>query len=395
MFVAAVLALLIGVVLGMLGGGGAILTLPMLVYVAGVEPRAAIAMSLFVVGSTSLVGTAVHARAERVRWKVGALFGVAAMAGAFAGGRAAHFVAAPALLSAFAVVMLVTATAMLRQRSAMVEAARPLAAVRVLVLGAAVGVVSGLVGAGGGFLIVPALTIFGGLSMRDAVGTSLLVIALQSFAGLAGHIGYVELDWSLATTVTGAAVIGAVTGAWFGKNVAADALRRGFAWLVLAMGAFVLWKQLPAIPTPRVHDFTPLSALIGGALIGLAASVFLLTHGRVAGISGLFGGLLRRGADARVTRLAFLAGLAAGGLVLRLAYPTALESSWAASLPVALVAGVLVGFGTQLGGGCTSGHGVCGLSRLSSRSLVATCTFMLTGFVTTFVVRHLLGGAAQ
>lgn len=241
---AGVLALLVGVVLGMLGGGGAILMLPMLVYVVDVEPKAAIATSLFVVGSTSLVGSAVHARAGRVQWRLGAAFGAAAMGGAFAGGRVAYAVPATALLAAFALVMLVTATAMLRGRAASVVAPRRLALGRVLVLGAAVGVVSGLVGAGGGFLIVPALTLFGGLTMRDAVGTSLFVIALQSFAGFAGHIAHVELDWTLAGVVAGAAVLGTVVGAFLGKAASPDALRRGFAWLVLAMGLFMVGRQL-------------------------------------------------------------------------------------------------------------------------------------------------------
>lgn len=141
-----------------------------------------------------------------------------------------------------------------------------------------------------------------------------------------------------------------------------------------------------------MNDFTPIPALVGGALIGLAASLFLLTHGRVAGISGLLGGVLRRGGEARRVRVAFLLGLLAGGVGLRVLAPNVFESAWAASLPVALVAGIVVGFGTQLGNGCTSGHGVCGISRFSVRSLVATGTFMATGFLTVFVVRHLLGG---
>lgn len=141
-----------------------------------------------------------------------------------------------------------------------------------------------------------------------------------------------------------------------------------------------------------MHDFTPLSALLGGALIGLASALFLLAHGRVAGISGLLGGLLRRGADLPLVRAAFIGGLLAGGVVLRFVYPSAFDTAWAPSLALAVGAGLLVGFGTQLGGGCTSGHGVCGVSRLSARSLVATGSFMLTGFATVFVVRHILGG---
>jgi uncharacterized protein len=142
-----------------------------------------------------------------------------------------------------------------------------------------------------------------------------------------------------------------------------------------------------------MHDFTPLSSLLGGALIGLSASLFLLTHGRVAGISGLYGGLLRQPSPDRALQLAFLVGLLLAGGAVRMVYPAAFESAWSATLPVALVAGLLVGFGTQLGNGCTSGHGVCGISRLSPRSLIATATFTAAGIATT-LVRHLLGGGS-
>jgi uncharacterized protein len=141
-----------------------------------------------------------------------------------------------------------------------------------------------------------------------------------------------------------------------------------------------------------MHDFTPLSSLAGGALIGVAASLFLLTHGRVAGISGIYAGVFGRGTPDRRTRLSFLAGLLLAALAVRLVHPEAFASSWTASLPLALAAGVLVGIGTQLGGGCTSGHGVCGISRLSRRSMVATVAFMATAGVTVFVIRHLIGG---
>jgi uncharacterized protein len=141
-----------------------------------------------------------------------------------------------------------------------------------------------------------------------------------------------------------------------------------------------------------MHDFTPASALVGGALIGTSASLFLLTHGKVAGISGLYAGILRRDSD-RGVRIAFVAGLLVAGFVIAILFPSAFASSWTASLPAALVAGVLVGVGTAIGSGCTSGHGVCGLSRFSGRSLVATLTFVATGFATVFVVRHLLGGS--
>lgn len=141
-----------------------------------------------------------------------------------------------------------------------------------------------------------------------------------------------------------------------------------------------------------MNDFTPLPALLGGALIGLAASLLLLTHGKVAGISGLYGDALRPGTSDRTFRIVFILGLVAAGAVIKVLFPAAFATTWSATLPIALVAGLLVGFGTQLGNGCTSGHGICGISRLSARSLIATGTFMATGFLTVYVVRHLLGG---
>ncbi len=140
-----------------------------------------------------------------------------------------------------------------------------------------------------------------------------------------------------------------------------------------------------------MHDFTPLPALLGGALIGLSASLLLLTHGKITGISGIVGGLLARGTPDLAYRAWFLAGLLAAGGLLALLYPAAFASAGAPGAPpwLIVIAGLLVGYGTRLGNGCTSGHGVCGLSRFSPRSLAATLTFMATGAAAVFVVRHL------
>ena len=137
-------------------------------------------------------------------------------------------------------------------------------------------------------------------------------------------------------------------------------------------------------------NFTPASALAGGALIGLAAGAFVLLNGRIAGISGIAGGLLRVARGDIGWRIAFLAGLIGAPLVYGLMSPLPVPNVNAGTTML-VVAGVLVGVGTRLGSGCTSGHGVCGLSRLSLRSLVATITFMGVGFATVFVVRHLIG----
>lgn len=140
-----------------------------------------------------------------------------------------------------------------------------------------------------------------------------------------------------------------------------------------------------------MESFTPVSALVGGALIGLSASLLMLFHGKVAGISGIFGNVVSPRTDDRSVGLYFLGGLVIAGVIARLVHPSSLPSA-TPSLAVGAVAGLLVGFGTQLGSGCTSGHGVCGLSRLSKRSLVATVTFIAAGMVTVAVVRALGGG---
>lgn len=139
-----------------------------------------------------------------------------------------------------------------------------------------------------------------------------------------------------------------------------------------------------------MHPF--LLSLVGGAVIGLAATFLLYFNGRVAGVSGIAGGLVG-GAEGRAWRLAFVGGLVAGGLLLRLLRPEAFGALPLRSPVLLVVAGLLVGYGTRLANGCTSGHGVCGLSRGSVRSLAATLTFMATGAGTVFAVRHLVGGA--
>jgi uncharacterized protein len=140
-----------------------------------------------------------------------------------------------------------------------------------------------------------------------------------------------------------------------------------------------------------MHPF--LSALVGGALIGLSASLLLLFNGRIAGISGIAGGLLSQRSRAELAwRITFMAGLVGGGFLLRALWPQTLGAAIAPGAAWAVAAGLLVGFGTRLGNGCTSGHGVCGVARGTTRSLVATLTFMATGAVTVFLVRHFLGG---
>lgn len=142
-----------------------------------------------------------------------------------------------------------------------------------------------------------------------------------------------------------------------------------------------------------MHNLTPLSGVLGGALIGLSAAMLMLFTGRIAGISGIFGGLLSPTTSDRGWRIAFIAGVVVAPLIATLATGALLPSpAMPASLIVIVTAGLLVGFGSRMGGGCTSGHGVCGVARLSARSLVATAVFMITAIITVAIVRHVIGG---
>lgn len=239
-----VLAVFVGISLGLLGGGGSILTVPLLAYVAGLDAKQAIATSLLVVGVTSAVGAITHARAGRVRWRVAGVFGAAAMTGAYCGGRLARFVPGNVLLIAFAMIMIAAAVAMLRGRKDVTdESTGPLPVAKIVLQGATVGLISGLVGAGGGFLLVPALALLGGLPMPVAVGTSLVVISMQSFAGFAGHLAGESIDWKLAGMVIAAAVVGSVIGGLLTSYVEPATLRKAFGWFVLAMAAVVLTQE--------------------------------------------------------------------------------------------------------------------------------------------------------
>jgi uncharacterized membrane protein YfcA len=276
LLVALLFALLIGISLGLLGGGGSILTVPILRYVLGMGGHEAIATSLLVVGTTSLAALLAHARKGRVQWRTGFVFGGAGMVGAFAAGTVAHRVPAPVLLSAFSVMMFATAIAMLRpERKAHTAASKtaPRRAARlplpkIMLEGLVVGAVTGLVGAGGGFLVVPALVLLGRLPMATAIGTSLLVIALKSFAGFAGYAGHTPIDWPLALGVGAFAVAGSVGGAWFAERLSARALRQGFGWFVVAMAFFILARELPPLIGLTSHlGIAAVASLAGTTLL--------------------------------------------------------------------------------------------------------------------------------
>jgi hypothetical protein len=240
------LAVLIGLSLGLLGGGGSILTVPVLVYVLGYAAKPAIAMSLPVVGITSLIGAALHRRLGNVRVATALTFGPVAMVGAFGGAKLAPTLSGAVQLTLLALVMLAAAVSMLRGTAPSTAGGERDAPARLALLvpvALGVGVLTGLVGIGGGFLVVPALVLLARVPMRQAVGTSLMVIAMNSASGFAGYIGHVELDWGFLAGFTAAAVAGALAGTALAARVPQAALRRAFAIFLLAVGSFVLYRN--------------------------------------------------------------------------------------------------------------------------------------------------------
>lgn len=238
------MAAVIGLLLGLLGGGGSILTVPVFVYVLGFGAKEAIAMSLAVVGVTSLFGAAGHWRSGNVNPRVALVFGVVAMAGTYLGARLAVFFSGAAQLILFAVVMLLAAYVMFRDRKpgeASGHGKMPLGLIAAE--GLAVGVLTGLVGVGGGFLIVPALVILGGVAMKEAVGTSLVIIAMKSAAGLAGYVGQVEIPWGFVAVFTAVAIAGSLAGTYLVRYLSGRALQKGFAVFLVAMGLFILFEN--------------------------------------------------------------------------------------------------------------------------------------------------------
>lgn len=268
-------AVAIGLLLGLLGGGGSILTLPVLIYLAGQQPRSAISASLFVVAVTSAVALVPHARAGRVQWRTGLVFGAAGVVGSYTGARLAAHLPTALLLAGFGLLIAAAATTMIR------SCRRPFRGVSgtgrlplMLVLGAAVGLMTGMVGAGGGFVIVPVLVLLAGLGMATAVGTSLLAITLQATAGLLGHLHQAQIDWPLTLAVTALAITGSVAGARLADRVPAQVLRTSFGWFLTAMAALVLLQQAPFTVRHALAGTTWGQVLLvaGSAALALAAA---------------------------------------------------------------------------------------------------------------------------
>lgn len=239
------LAVLIGLSLGTMGGGGSILTVPIFVYVLGFAPKQAIAMSFPVVGGTSLVGALGHWRAGNVDLRTAVLFGLVTMAGAYAGGFVAAYLSGATQLVMLALAMLAAAWSMARPGREAADAATGGRRHPVL-LGAvaiSVGLLTGIVGIGGGFLYVPALVLLADVPIKRAVGTSLIIIAMSCVAGLASHLRHETIPWVFVAGFSLAAAAGILVGARLVRHISPSGLRRAFAVFLVVMAALILWQN--------------------------------------------------------------------------------------------------------------------------------------------------------
>lgn len=254
-------SLVIGISLGLIGGGGSVLTVPVLVYLFGVEPVLATAYSLFIVGTSSLAGAIPKYKQGLVNIKTAVIFGIPAIAAVFAT-RKFIVPVIPAevftigsivitksilLMLLFAVLMVFASVSMIseKQKTAITETGEQTFNYPVILLeGAVVGILTGLVGAGGGFLIIPALVLLSKLPMKQAVGTSLVIIAAKSLIGFTGDISNYNMNWTLLGTITALAIGGIFIGNQLSKKIDGNKLKKGFGWFILAMGIYIITKEL-------------------------------------------------------------------------------------------------------------------------------------------------------
>jgi len=255
-------ALVIGVTLGLTGGGGSILTVPVLVYLLGISPVLATAYSLFVVGASSLVGAVAYMKKGLLSYKTALVFATPSFIAAFLSRKYLMPVIPEEILSLgsytmgknealmifFALIMLVSAISMIsnKEKGVKQEVKKELKFnyPMILLVGAFVGTITGIVGAGGGFLIIPALVLLAHLPMKLAVGTSLLVISVNSFFGFLGDISSQLIDWSFLTGFAAMSMAGIYLGIYLSRFISGEKLKKGFGWFVLLMGIYILIKEL-------------------------------------------------------------------------------------------------------------------------------------------------------
>ncbi len=252
-----VAALFIGVSLGLVGGGGSILTVPVLVYLFGLSPTLAISYSLFIVGLTSLVGSFRYYRKGLVNFRTVVLFGSFSITTVFITRKfiipilpevffeVGNFQITHSLfvMIVFAMLMLAASISMIRSSEAVLQSNRKQQPGMLLVYGMLIGFVTGFLGAGGGFLLIPALVVLLKLPMKEAIGTSLLIIALNSLVGFTGDIGQHAFDWKFIGIISAIAITGIFIGSYFNQRVNSGQLKKAFGWFVLLMGTYIIVKE--------------------------------------------------------------------------------------------------------------------------------------------------------
>jgi len=242
--VALIISFATGILMGMFGSGGSILIIPILVHLAGLDPRTATTASLVVVGLTSLIACVQHAISGGVRMKVAGAFALAGIPGAYIGSRAMGTLSPTMLMLFFACFMIVMALLMLRQRR--FEPAPEPSPAKIIPIGLGIGVLTGVIGVGGGLLVVPSLLVFGGVTMADAIGTSLVIITINCVSGLRGRLpGSNTIPWDITLGYALAAVAGTFIGHAIAKRMSVAGLHRSFAIFVLVVGLFELANNLP------------------------------------------------------------------------------------------------------------------------------------------------------
>lgn len=238
-----IFAVLIGLSLGLLGGGGSILTVPVLIYIVKMSPKDSIALSLAIVGITSLFGLFKHLKDGNINKKVSLLFIPFAIGGTFLGTYLAQFIPAQIQLIIFAIIMILAAIFMFKGRENLKSNSEDIKASLIIPVAIVLGIMTGIIGVGGGFLIVPTLVILAGLEMKKAVGTSLLIIAINSLSGFLGYLNYIEVPWLFLIQFSAFSIVGIFIGAALVKKIKADSLRKGFAVFLIIMGTFILYKN--------------------------------------------------------------------------------------------------------------------------------------------------------
>lgn len=250
-------AFLIGIVLGLVGGGGSILTVPLLVYLLSYNPVVATAYSLFVVGTSSVVGVIQKHQKKLVDFKTGLAFSFPSFLAVYISRRYLvpnipneifslnNFVLTKemAIMVFFAIVMLIAATSMIKRKAKTEEVFIKQAYYKTFIQGLIIGVITGLIGAGGGFLYVPALVLWAGLSMKNAVGTSLVIVSINSIIGFFGDLHTLEIDWTFLLTFSLLTILGILVGGYLSKFISNKKLRKGFGWFVLIMAIYIIIKE--------------------------------------------------------------------------------------------------------------------------------------------------------